>query len=886
MILRPLISKSNILFFAVFLWGAFSGLAALLFSQEAGDHVNNLVTEYCQKCHGKVEPKGDVSLLDLSLDPISEEKLGLWETVIEQLKSGEMPPQEEKQPDSAKLAKTIQRMEAELDKALIRFSEKEKSHPKAGMESGPTSRRLTNDEYQNTMRDLLGIDLKLKDRLPKDPFVPYRFHNTAEFMRMGPEQINRYLECARFALESAIVDPELPEIHKTRREWKASGNDRGLGGDEIGVYGNRRHTPAWGMGLKTFPKKGEFCVKVKASAILPKGVKEVPVRLIMGYSININSSTQLVEPVGDFRLTRNPDHPEEFEFRGRMENYPAKPGKLVRGKRQPDSMVITPQNLYDDGTLNDDRNFGNTRNISLPRAAIHSIEFEAPVFDSWPPEHHKRILFDSPLKKSNPDLYVQEVLKKFIDRAYRRPATKAEVDRFFGIYRLVAPELDSLEASVRETLAMVLISPQFLYHTQGPAAEHDAGELSSELLQQYAIASRLSYFLWSSMPDAKLVDLAKQKKLADPKVLGEQIDRMLADDRSQAFLRNFTSQWLSLEKMKTVPINRNLFPRFLYYVPRGERAGTEEPYRPTIRDYMVKETIGFIAELIGENESLFNIVDSDFAYLNQPLAAHYGINGVEGNHFRRVSLDQYRHLGGLLTQGSILIGNGTGTAPHPIYRAVWLREAILGDEVPPPPAEVPALSDSAGESAEKALSIKDLLVKHRQVESCNDCHARLDPWGIPFEQFNAVGQFQPRVPNEGVRVAGFSTPKHQNMDGYRKYLDRISTVDVAADSKLPDGQTVDGLDELKDYLLTHRKQDIAENVLGRLLSYSIGRDLELGDRLEFKKLLSQAETADYRCKDMIKLVCQSSLFLQNLEFAKSDAPVNTKTKATSKTENR
>ena len=236
----------------------------------------------------------------------------------------------------------------------------------------PLARRLTNFEYENIVRDLLGFELKLIDDLPKDPVKPYHFNNTAEFMQMEPEQIDRYLECARRAMASAIVDPAKPEIHKSRREWKAYGLDRGLGADEISPWGNRRNTPAWGMGLKSFPRTGEYRIRVKASAIFPPGITELPLRLVMGYELNVNSATQQIEPVGTVRLKNSPDDPQVFEFRGRIENHPAQPGRVVNGQRRPDTMTITPQNLYDDGTLNDGR-----RDLAMSRAVVEWIEFEA-----------------------------------------------------------------------------------------------------------------------------------------------------------------------------------------------------------------------------------------------------------------------------------------------------------------------------------------------------------------------------------------------------------------------------------------------------------------------------------------------------------------------------
>ena len=375
--------------------------------------------------------------------------------------------------------------------------------------------------------------------------------------------------------------------------------------------------------------------------------------------------------------------------------------------------------LYDDGTLND----GN-RNLTMPRIVINWMEFEAPVADVWPPAHHTRILFESPLREENPEAYAREVIRRFASRAFRRPASKAEVDRFVKIYALVRPELNTMEAAMRETLAMVLISPQFLYHTVAD------GKVTT---RPYELASRMSYFLWGSMPDAELLKLAGEGRLAEPKVMEQQTRRLLADARAKDFVRNFTLQWLSLAKMKTVPINQQLFPRFLYYVSAGERRGTEQPYRPTIRDYMLEETAGFVAELIRRNAGAANVVESDFAWLNQPLAAHYGVVGVEGNHFRAVPLKPEHRLGGLLTHGSMLIGNGT--ARRRILDRGAAARAIFGDTWPIRlPTCLLALGDRRG-------------VHHRTVAaSARKC--RLPPFlpGEFFQHYNAIGKYQPLVP--------------------------------------------------------------------------------------------------------------------------------------------
>jgi hypothetical protein len=257
---------------------------------------------------------------------------------------------------------------------------------------------------------------------------------------------------------------------------------------------------------------------------------------------------------------------------------------------------------------------------------------------------------------------------------------------------------------------------------------------------------------------------------------------------------------------------------------------------------------------------VLNVVDSDFAYLNERLATHYGVEGVKGMRMRPVPIKPEHNIGGLLTHGSVLIGNGTGTAPHPIYRAVWLREAILGDTVAPPPSDVPALSDSAGESLEKALSIAQLLEKHRTVESCNDCHFRLDPWGIPFEQYNAIGKFQPKLPKDGARVSPFNSEQHGDLKGYQKHLETNYSVEVNAKARVPHGPEVNGMRELKAYLLKEHKEHIAENVIRRLLAYGIGRNLTFRDRFAVKEIFSRTEKQGFPMRDIIVSICKSDTF--------------------------
>ena len=711
---------------------------------EQGDcgNVALFLARHCLRCHGPKRSKAKLTLHTLEKDLSLGRDLERWEKVLEVLRRGEMPPEKEPQPADSER----ERVAKWIEKGLRSYVAKAE---RGDVE--PQTRRLTNFEYQNTMRDLLGFELRLSERLPEDPSKPYEFQNRGEFMLLGPEQLDLYKANARRAMASAIVDAGRPDVHRAKREWKPlDPPERGMHYDEIGIYGNRRNSAAWGVGLKSWPERGAFRIRVKAAAILPEGFSEVPLRIVMGQDLNVNSSSRQMWPVGTLLLRNGVDEPKVFELRGRIENHPSL-RSVFRGRKR-HLLTITPQNLYDNGRLND-----HLDPLSMPRVVVQRIEFEGPIADTWPPEHHTRILFDSPLRKTKPAAYARAVLQRFMSRAYRRPVTRDELDRFVKIHAVLAAKAKSLEDAMRETLSMVLISPQFLYHT---VAEKDVAT------RQYEIASRLSYFLWGSMPDTALLELATANKLDDPAVIERQVQRLLADARSKDFCESFVTQWLSIAKAKAVKINASLFPRFLYLVARGERRGTEVPYRPTIRDFMHEETVGFVRELIRRNASALQIVDSDFAWLNEALAAHYGVKGVRGYAFRAVPLEPEHRLGGLLTQGSVLVANSTGSAPHPIYRAVWLREAILGDEVRDPPAEVPALVDSAGDAAEQAVTIKELLRKHRVQPSCAECHDRLDPWGIPFERYNAIGKFQPRVPKDGVRVRGFDPRRDKTLARY------------------------------------------------------------------------------------------------------------------------
>ena len=540
-------------------------------------HVKPFFNKYCVECHGPKKSKGDITLHTLDGAFELEQDLSHWEDVLEVLEVGEMPPEDEAQP-TAQEREAIKKW---IDNSLRAYVKKASQ-----VAPVPMARRLTNFEYQNTMRDLLGFELDFSNSLPEDPKKPYHFNNTAEFMLLGPEQIQRYLQNARRAMASAIVDPGKPKV--IRKTWKFQSKGSTVGDfqhDEIHVRGSHKGGPARGISISEWPATGEYRIRVKAAAILPKGIKEVPLRLVMGTELRTDQRTGRFYPVGTVHLTNNVDEMKDFTFQGRIENHPVHVGRISKRGKEPDKIYLYPQNIFDNGRLRDfDRGYQGTWGFDAPRAVVSEVEFEAPVIDVWPPVHHTKIMFDSPLRTSDPKAYVKKVLERFMSRAFRRPAQASEVDRFVRLYQILEPEFGTMEATLRETLSMVLIAPQFLYHTVV------GNGLSSP---QYELASRLSYFLWGSMPDEELLLAASQEQLSDPKVLESHVRRMMKDKRTRAFVDNFTTQWMSIEKMKAVIINLQLFPRFLYTL-----RGQEELFRPTIRDYMHEETVGFVGELI------------------------------------------------------------------------------------------------------------------------------------------------------------------------------------------------------------------------------------------------------------------------------------------------
>jgi hypothetical protein len=533
--------------------------------------------------------------------------------------------------------------------------------------------------------------------------------------------------------------------------------------------------------------EGDFVLRVKVARADAKNKATPYLRACIGEWLDHGEDFETLER--SVKVTGTRDKFQTIEFRGRLENFPVP--IYDPGKKDIATMIVV-------GVWNDA--MARNKSVQDPAIIVKSMEFECGHVGAWPPASEKHILI--PSKNSGTELvYSREVIQNFMNRAFRRPATSEEVDAYHGLWKSLRPDCVCFEQSIRETLASVLCSPHFLYLVESSAA-------APNTITEHQLASRLSYFLWNSMPDDRLLQLAEQKQLRNK--LPAEIDRLIKDPRSGNFVTAFCEQWLQMEKMTHTKVDVRKFPRFNRFV----------------RDDMQRETRLFFAEVLHKDMSIMNLVDANFTMLNQNLAQFYGINNVKGGQFRKVTLADDAKRGGLISQGLFLTGNSNGKEPHPIKRGAWLISRILDDPPPPPPPNVPRIDED--DPAVAQLSIKEQLKRHRENPSCVDCHAKVDPWGLLLENYNAVGLWTHR--------------------------------DGAAEATLPTGKTLDGVDALKQYILKEKNEQFTRALVRHLLRYALGRSLSFTDRAAIDEIVEQVEQDGYRLQGLLRAMITSPVF--------------------------
>ena len=767
--------------------------------------IKPILRKYCYGCHGPEKQKGKLRLDTLELNFERGQSAERWHDALDQVATGEMPPEDEPQP-TAKERQTLTNW--------IRFHLDQAAKARRSTGGQGVMRRLTRYEYANTMRDLIGLDLDYAGDLPPEPASEDGFRNNGQSLGISADQLEYYLKIARDALGKAIVEGEQPEVIQSRIEKNTPYKNA-----KPPVDGNALYPGAvFQAKLNKFPREGEFVLRVHTSASIPEeaGIPQMKITIGVKADVRSPSKTLVVTDV-------HPDR-QVLEFRGRIENFPL-PGHNPKFP----GLSIKFFNEYDDGSGFIKRKPKKQKKPKKgekpklvpvdpdqhkqPQIHIHAVEFEGPVFDTWPPSNHVRLVGKpgdgSEVERAN------RALQKFMTLAYRRPAKGGEVEGMLRLFGQIRKNSSSYESAMRETLALVLVTPEFLY-----LLEPSPGKRRP--LTDFEIATRLSYFLWSTMPDEELFSLAQKQELRKPEVLKAQVQRLLADSRSWNFVENFADQWLNLSGIQRVAVNPQFHPKF----------------DNQLKEDMRLETLHFFAEILRSNTSALQLIDSEFTMVNHSLAKHYKLpNPPMGSHFQKVSLKDVPHRGGLLTQGSILLANSDGEQSHPIRRAVWLLDRVLGSPPAPPPPDVPSLDANASKT--KNLSIREKMKIHRDKAACADCHKDIDPWGIAFEQFDAVGSHR-----ESWKPSKNAKP-----------------VPVDAKADLPDGSQLDGMDGLKQHLLTKEKGQFAKALTHKIMAYSLGRTLEYSDQQSVENLAKRFEESHYQLQSLITELVLSEEFL-------------------------
>ena len=802
-------------------------------------HIEPLLRATCFQCHGQERQEGDFRIDTLDPDLLDGDDTDWWIEIFDVLSHGEMPPPDEIEMSAAGRSRVIDWLSAELQVAS----------QVARRETGRTSfRRMTRYEYNYALQDLLGLPYDFVDGLPPETTSDDGFLNSSEMLQTSVKQLETYREIARQALLKATVRGERPaplhysitmdrgleqahkqlqadleklrtrhagqpekleaEIARRRRSRPSGAHYRNLESGFVAParWSYRGARYAWQpVSAKPdvppplpnvafipvnqrliidlgdhLPDSGTLQVRMRASADAERDADAASLRVFFGHQASNNSAAN--ERVGetDVRITAAGNDLRFYEFDIPLSEVVRNPFRGVQklGQTPNPAEYVMLQNTSD----------------SPATIRIDYIEITAPFFDAWPPETHRRIFFESD-KRADETAYAGEVLARFMTRAWRKAPSESELDQKLALFAQLRPQCGDWQEAIIEVLSGVLASPKFLYLVQADAADDG-----------FHLPTRLAMFLWSSLPDERLMELARSGELSAPDTLAGEVERMLADPRAQRFSKNFVRQWLGLELLDHLQADHDL------------------------RAALHQEPIAFFDEVLRENHSVMDFLHADYAVVNERLAEHYGLAGVTGREFRRVELpaDQYR--GGLLTQAGLLAMNSDGKDSHPLKRGIWLLECVLNDPPPPPPPAVPEIDLSDPDILK--LTLKERMEDHRSDPACMSCHQRIDPWGIAFENFDALGRWRSSIEGEPVD----------------------------ATSVLLNKQELNGIDGLKRYLLADRQDQFARALAHKLSTYALGRPLSFADRGEVDQITADLRQSGDGLRTLVKLIVSSDLF--------------------------
>ena len=724
-----------------------------------------LLSDYCYACHGNGKQKGDVAL-DIHKDPVELLKdQKTWERVLANLRNHTMPPENKKQPSEAERRLVIKWIETEIFKFDC-------EQPDPGR---VTVRRLNRAEYNNTIRDLVGVDFKPAEDFPADD-SGYGFDNIGDALSLPPVLLERYLTAAHKVLDAAIVSdssnkPAKKTFQADSLDGSAPGGAVSGGIRELGREGDI-FVPF------KFPVDGDYILRAKAW-----GQQAGPEPARMTFRLD-------GKDLKTFDVTVEESDPQLYEIKV----------SVAAGERKFAAAYINNyRNPEDPDPRNRDRNL-----------FIEYLEIVGP-FNAAPatlPETHRRIFTHTP-EKGKEMRAARAIIGNFAKRAYRRPLATNELERLVNLAREAFRNSEPFGISVSVALQATLVSPHFLF--RGEVQPEPDDPQSVHMINEFALASRLSYFLWSSMPDAELFALAEKRKLRQN--LDAQVKRMINDPKRRALVDNFAGQWLQLRNLKLVTPDPWVYPEF----------------DDELRAAMEQETKLLFETILHEDRCILEFLDANYTFLNERLARHYGIDGVRGQKWQRVTLKD-RRRGGILTQGSVLTIASNPTRTSPVKRGKWVLENILGAPPPPPPPDVPELD----EGKDKVLTgtLRQRTEQHRANALCASCHQRMDPIGFGFENYNGIGGWRTQDGALPVEPAG----------------------------TLASGESFQGPEDLKTVLATEKRDDFARCLTEKMLTYALGRGTEYYDKCAIDEIAERLKKDEYRFSSLILGVVKSVPF--------------------------
>ena len=797
------------LFVAVFAWPP-HGVVGQSRPAEQVAGLQATLDQYCVSCHSEKVRAADLSFEGLDLSRVGEQS-EIWEKVVGKLRTRTMPPAGQPRPAN----ETYDNLAAGLESEIDRFAA---ANPNPGRTD--TFHRLNRSEYANAVRDLLALEVDVNTLLPADDIDRNGFDNMAAVLTVSPALMERYLSAARKIARPAVGEtPRVPAARNCYVPILLRQDDRM--GDDL-PFGSRG-----GVGVRHFfPVEGRYDLEIRLHRNYVNYVRglgtrhELQVRLdgaLVQTFIFGGEEPEGVQAPASYAGNQFGDPAWEeymlFADSNLRLRFQAKAGphvvaaSFVRKFAEPEGVLQPRQSVFA-SAVNEMRD-GN--------AAVERLAITGPYESRGPGDtpSRRRLFVCRPASDATSDeeACARRILSSLARLAYRRPVEPADVNTLMDFYRAGRAGA-GFDGGIQLALERLLISPDFLFRIERDPADITPGETYE--LNALDLASRLSFFLWSSIPDAELLEVAERGALRDPEVLAQQARRMLGDSRAKALVRNFAGQWLYLRNLRSVVPDAAAFPEW------------DENLRKAFR----QETELFFESMIRDDRNVLDLLSADYTFANERLAAHYGIPGVYGSHFRRVRLDGElaERRGGILGHGSLLTVTSYPNRTSPVLRGKWLLTNILGTPPPPPPADVPDLPDR-GEGGQ-AATVRDRLARHREDPACAACHAPMDPLGLALENYDAVGKW---------RTAG------------------EAGLPLDASGLLPDGTRFDGPRGLRTILLKRRRQFVGA-VTEKLLAYALGRSLEHYDRSSVRGITAAADADDYRWSSIIVGIVQSTPF--------------------------